>query len=270
MPDDHHLDTMATVATRLEVVAIEVAQEAAAMVRDAAKRVRTLRTKSTPTDVVTQLDVEAETLIRDLLTDRVPGSALAGEELEDHAGTSSIGWVIDPIDGSVNLLYGVPIVAVSIGATFEGTIVAGAVCDVFRGETYSGAAGKGARLDGEKIGTGSDRELSQSLLATGYSYDAALRERQGEEVHGLLPLVRDIRSFGSAALHLSWVACGRIDGYFERNLAHWDYAAGGLVAREAGAFVELPNDANGGLTLASAPGIFQELKQILSARPLVS
>uniref|UniRef100_UPI00058B4CFF inositol monophosphatase family protein n=1 Tax=Ilumatobacter nonamiensis TaxID=467093 RepID=UPI00058B4CFF len=170
---------------------------------------------------------------------------------------------IDPIDGTVNFLYDLPVVAVSIAARVNDVLVAGAVSDVLRAETFSASTGNGARCDGRTIVTNSVDDLSQALVATGYSYDAATRAAQAAVVSRVLPAARDIRSMGSAALQLCWVACGRVDAYYERDLKPWDIAAGTVIAREAGATVEQPCAGNADLTAAGAPAIFHALRSLL-------
>ena len=247
-------------ALQLEEIAVDVAKAAAKMVGGMVGRSHKTSTKSTPTDVVTQTDMEAEMFIREQLTARMPGSAFAGEELEDRRGSNGVGWVIDPIDGTVNFLRGLPLVSVSIGATLDGAVVAGAVAAVFQDETYSAAEGTGARLNGRPISVASHKEFAESLLATGFSYSSARRADQGEVIRRLLPMVGDIRCFGSAALHLCWVASGRLDGYFERDLKYWDFAAGALIATESGATVESPVAGVGDLVIAATPNLFERLR----------
>jgi myo-inositol-1(or 4)-monophosphatase len=245
----------------LEQIAIGAAVEAAALIRSAVGSALPLRAKSSPTDVVTQTDVDAEALIRTILTAATPGASLLGEEAGETRTASSLQWVIDPLDGTVNFLYTIPIVSVSIAAYHDGVPVAGAVVDVNRGECFSAAAGRGARLDGHPIAVSGCAQLSQALVATGFSYAAALREGQGRIVHTLLPLARDIRCFGSAALNHCWVAMGRLDAYYERDTKLWDYAAGAFVAREAGARIELPCPENDRLAMSATPEIFEDLRR---------
>ncbi|QEO08789.1 inositol monophosphatase family protein [Protaetiibacter larvae] len=201
-------------------------------------------TKSSIVDVVTAADREVEELIRARIAAARPDDAILGEEGGTTGGTSGITWVVDPIDGTVNYLYGIPHYAVSI-AVVEGepdplswTVLAGAVFNPARGELFTAALGGGAHLDDRPIRVADAVPLPLALLATGFAYDAGMRERQGEAVARLLPQVRDIRRFGTASLDLGAVASGRINGYFERTLSPWDHAAGTLIAREAGATVK--------------------------------
>lgn len=244
---------MPTAAHHLELVATDVARAAARLVAAATGSATAAATKSTPTDVVTHTDLESETFIRRELRARCPGSAIVGEEYDDGAGTNHVGWVVDPIDGTVNFLYDLPVVAVSIAATIGGRVVAGAVADVHRGEAFSAHLGGGARRDGEAIAPSTIDRLDRSLIGTGFAYDAVLRARQAAALSDVLPHCRDIRCMGSAALNLCWVACGRLDAYFERDLKEYDFAAGALIAAEAGADVRLPVDTD--LVTASAPGV---------------
>lgn len=248
---------------RLEVIAAEVAAKAATIVRGAIGSASVAGTKSSATDVVTQVDIDVEEFIRGELTGECNGSSFVGEELGHEAGSSGIGWIVDPIDGTVNFLYDLPVVAVSIAATNNGEIVAGAVSDVLRGETFTARKGGGARRAGGSISVSDQRALALSLVATGFSYDAELRAEQAATIARLLPLARDIRCMGSAALNLCWVACGRLEAYYERDLKVYDHAAGALIAAEAGAEVITPVDGNSDLVAAAAPHIWPELRPII-------
>lgn len=250
-------------ARQLELVAIEVAQMAAGFVGTQSGGAVAAATKSSPTDVVTHTDRESEQLIRAELLQRCPGSSIVGEEYDDAAGANNVGWVVDPIDGTVNFLYDLPVVSVSIAATIEGEIVAGAVADVHRGEVYSAAAGAGARCDGVSIAASPLNELAQALVGTGFAYDAELRAEQARVLSRLLPACRDIRCMGSAALNLCWVGAGRLDAFFERDLKTYDYAAGVLIAAEAGAQVVLPAPSTDDLTIATTARIGAELREVL-------
>jgi myo-inositol-1(or 4)-monophosphatase len=226
-------------------LAADVAAEAGALLESwrAEGRPEVAGTKSSPTDVVTEMDRAAERLITERISAARPGDAVLGEE-GGQASDSSTGvrWVVDPLDGTVNYLYGLPEWSVSIAAEVDGVIVAGVVAATRLGETYTAAAGGGAWLhrDGAeplRLHCNAEVPLDRALVATGFGYDAGRRKVQGEVVGALLPLVRDIRRGGSAAVDLCMVAAGRVDAFFERGLNYWDYAAGGIVAREAGAVV---------------------------------
>ncbi len=247
----------------LELVAIEVAGLAADYVRAAAGSASSSGTKSSPTDVVTVSDLDSERLIRNELLARCPGSAIIGEEYGVAAGTNNVGWIVDPIDGTVNFLYDLSVVAVSIAATIDGVVVAGAVTDVHRRMTYSAAHGSGARRDGTHITAGAIDDLEQALIGTGFSYDSDIRAAEAATLQRVLPTCRDIRCMGSAALNLCWVADGSLDGFYERDLKIYDHAAGALVAAEAGATVEQPDD-RGDLVIAAAGGIFSSLRELVA------
>jgi len=247
----------------LERLASSTARNAAALVTATYGRPDPVGRKSSPTDVVTQTDLRAEDLIRDQLRAATPEAGVLGEEGETTAPGARLQWVIDPLDGTVNFLYGVPIFAVSIAAALDGEIVAGAVIDVLRDELFSAHLGGGARRDGEAIEATGCTSLPSALVATGFSYHADQRDLQGEVAHRVLSRARDLRCFGSAALELCWVACGRVDAYFQRETEIWDRAAGALIAAEAGARTELPCPENDDLVVAAAPGVFDDLWSVV-------
>jgi myo-inositol-1(or 4)-monophosphatase len=263
----------------LRSVAETLAAEAAAFVRCRRAEVfqagavgsGAVRAKSTPTDPVTVVDTEAERLLRDRLAQLRPGDPILGEEGGGPDPTAtpagSVTWVLDPIDGTVNFVYGIPAYAVSVGAQVNGVSVAGAVADVVAGRVYSAASGLGAHVTDEQ-GTHALRctdvdDLSMALLGTGFGYSKRRRTTQAALLAQMLPVVRDVRRIGSAALDLCMVAAGRLDAYYEHGLQAWDRAAGALIAAEAGARVLLP--AHNGptdaaeLVVAAAPGISDEL-----------
>lgn len=198
----------------------------------------TVTTKSTRTDVVTQMDIAAEAVVvGTILADR-SDDAILGEEGADQRGTTGVRWIVDPLDGTVNYLYGLPGWAVSIAAEVDG-VVEVAVVDVPRfGETFVAVRGQGAvcAVDGrvERVTPSSPEDLGQSLVATGFGYARARRAAQARTLAHVLPAVRDIRRAGAAAVDLCWAAAGRVDCYYERGLNPWDFAAGVLVATEAG------------------------------------
>lgn len=233
-----------------------------------------VRSKSTPTDPVTVVDTETERLLRDRLAQLRPGDPILGEEGGGPASPAAtpagtVTWVLDPIDGTVNFVYGIPAYAVSVGAQVDGMSVAGAVADVVGARVYSAATGLGAHVTDEQ-GTHPLRcaavdDLSMALLGTGFGYARQRRAAQAALLARVLPVVRDVRRIGSAALDLCSVAAGRLDAYYEHGLQVWDRAAGELIAAEAGARVLLPApDVPGaGLVLAAAPGIADELAAVL-------
>lgn len=238
----------------LRDLAVRVAVDAAALVRARrADGVEVVATKSSAVDIVTETDRESEDLIRAALRAARPDDGFLGEEGGSEETSSGVTWVVDPIDGTVNFLYGIPAYAVSIAARTEREVVAGAVVNVASGEVFSASRGGGAFLDGLRIGVRPTPPLAQRLVATGFWYEARVRAAQGEAVARLLPQVRDIRRAGSCALDLCSVAAGRCDGYVEEGPAPWDYSAGGLVAEEAGARLVLAPGANGKTCVICAP-----------------
>ncbi len=247
----------------LERIASTTARAAAGVVTAAYGRPRAVGRKSSPTDVVTQTDLRAEDLVRELLHEATPQAGILGEEGGKTAPGARLQWVIDPLDGTINFLYGVPVFAVSIAAALDGEIVAGAVIDVLRDELFAAHHGAGARRDGAPISVSACSSLPEALVTTGFSYRAELRDLQGEVAHRLLSRARDLRCFGSAALELCWVACARMDGYFQRGTEIWDRAAGALIAAEAGARTELPCPENDDLVIAASPGVFEELRAVV-------
>jgi myo-inositol-1(or 4)-monophosphatase len=249
--------------TKLEEIAAAAARAGADVVSAGYGRPRLVGRKSSPTDIVTQTDLQAEDRIKQLLLEATPDAGILAEEGGGIAPRSRVQWVIDPLDGTINFLYGVPLFAVSIAAALDGEIVAAAVIDVLRGELFSAHLSGGARLDGAPIASSSCAALPDALVTTGFSYHADLRDAQGAVAHRLLSRARDVRCFGSAALELCWVACGRCDGYFQRDTEIWDRAAGALIAQEAGARTELPSPENGDLLIAAGPGIFEELRAVV-------
>jgi myo-inositol-1(or 4)-monophosphatase len=243
----------------LESIASEAAQAAAEVITRTYGNPDPVGRKSSPTDVVTQTDLRAEELVREVLQEATPRAGVLAEEGGTSGAAERLQWVIDPLDGTINFLYGVPVFAVSIAAAVDGEVVAGAVVDVLRDELFSASAGAGARRNGVPIRASACTELPDALVATGFSYQASVRSLQGEVAQRLLSRARDVRCFGSAALELCWVACGRLDGYYQRDTEVWDRAAGALIAEEAGARVELPCPENGDLVIAATGGVFDEL-----------
>ena len=229
-----------------------------------------VRAKSTPTDPVTVVDMETERLLRNRLAELRPGDRILGEE---EGGSISpeqgqLTWVLDPIDGTVNFLYGIEAYAVSVGVQRDGASVAGAVADVAAGAVFSAALGQGSRLrrDGvvSALRCSALTELPAALVGTGFAYQPDRRRRQGEIIAGLLPEVRDLRRIGSCALDLCMVAAGKLDAYFEDGVHVWDWAAGALIATEAGALVRAPRGEGVGLVVAAAPGISAALDDALA------
>ena len=251
--------------TRLLALATELATRAGALALSMREGIEQESTKSSPTDVVTAADRATERLIVEGIRSARPGDGVLGEEGASDDGTTGVRWVVDPIDGTVNYLYGLPQWAVSIGVEVEGTTVAGVVFDPAKGELWQAVRGGGATLDGRSLRCSSATELAQSLVGTGFGYDAARRAAQARVLPELLPACRDLRRMGAGALDLCGVAAGRLDAYYEQALSPWDLSAGGLIAVEAGARVEGLRGAPAGaaMVLASAPGVFVELHDLL-------
>lgn len=268
-----------TAVDELRAVAERVVAEAAAFVVrrraelfDSGAEAGVVRSKSSPTDPVTLADTDTERLVRDRLALLRPSEPILGEEQGggsgDRSADGAVRWVVDPIDGTVNFVYGIPAYAVSLAAQVGGVSVAGAVADVCAGEVYSAAKGRGASV----LSAGRRRalhctevdELSMVLVATGFSYQAQRRAAQAALLAHVLPLVRDVRRIGSAALDLCLVAAGRLDAHYEHGLNVWDWAAGALIAAEAGAVVVTPEGPDG-LLVAAAPGVAAQLIEALDS-----
>ncbi|HWV87965.1 MAG TPA: inositol monophosphatase family protein [Capillimicrobium sp.] len=228
-------------------VAEEAARAGAAVLVPRFGHERALASKSSPTDLVSEADLASERAIREVLRARRPDDGVLGEEgTGDVAGTTGLRWVVDPLDGTIDYLYGIPQWCVSVAVEDDAGAVAGVVFDPLRDECFVAARGEGASLNGRALPAGRAGDpppLAQALVATGFGYDSRVREAQGARVAALLPSVRDVRRAGSAALDLCWTALGRHDAYYEWGVQHWDHAAAGLVCREAGLdVVELAGD----------------------------
>lgn len=250
----------------LLAVATDLAANAAALLVDGLTRHRVeVSTKSSPTDMVTEMDRASEALIVAGIRAARPDDGIVGEEGADHAGTSGVRWLVDPIDGTTNYLYGFPGFAVSIAAEYLGEVVAGVVHDPLHREVFQAAKGRGATRNGESIRASTKHDLQTALVGTGFSYERERRLRQANVLAQVLPRIRDIRRMGAASVDLCSVACGRLDAYYERGLGAWDLAAGALIAQEAGATVgDLSGGpASGEFTLASSSGLFEPLRALL-------
>ncbi|HYP47993.1 MAG TPA: inositol monophosphatase family protein [Thermoleophilaceae bacterium] len=221
-----------------------------------------LDSKSSDTDMVSDADREAERAIVELLRTERSGDGLLGEEGAHSEGSSGRRWIVDPLDGTVNFLYGFPAWAVSVALEDERGLAVGVVYDPLREEVFAAARGEGARLNGAPLRVSGRHALERAMVATGFSYEERRRERQAEVVARLLPQVRDIRRAGAAALDLAWLAAGRVDAYYERGLHPWDWAAGTLLVTEAGGAVEeLPGDPP--CLLAASPGLLPQLRELV-------
>lgn len=271
----------------LKDICVELAREAAALVaqqRDFLSQhgsiAQVTSTKSSAVDPVTAVDKASEAHIVDRLRKMRPEDAIVGEEGARQPGTTGVSWVVDPIDGTVNFLYGLPAYAVSIGAAVNGEFVAGCVVNVANDDTYFAARGFGAWVarDGkeQRIRASRADDTATSLVATGFAYDAEWRAKQADILRLVLPRVRDIRRFGAAALDLCHLAEGRVDAYYEHGTHPWDYAAGAVIAIEAGAVVRHPGLEEkaeiGAPVIASAPRVWEAFVALMEScggtRPL--
>jgi myo-inositol-1(or 4)-monophosphatase len=245
-------------------IAVQLAVAAGKLLVEGQARVRTLvETKSTRTDMVTEMDRASEALIAEGLRQRRPHDGLLGEEGTAAPGVTGVQWLVDPLDGTTNYLYGFPSWAVSIGAEVDGVPTVGVVHDPLHDETFTAVRGGGAYLNGTRLGPVEGApDLATALVGTGFSYDAGHRREQAEALALVLPAVRDIRRAGSAASDICWVAAGRLDGYYERGVQPWDVAAGTVIAIEAGAIVGRLEDET---IVAAPPQLFEPLCSLVSA-----
>jgi myo-inositol-1(or 4)-monophosphatase len=219
---------------------------------------RDVDVKSSSTDMVSAADRDAEALIRQGLCEARPEDGLVGEEGSRRESVSGRDWIVDPLDGTTNFLYGFPQWAVSIALERE----LGVVYDPVRDELFAASRGEGATLNGSPLRLAAPPPLSTALIATGFGYDAERRDKQGRVLRRVLPRIRDVRRAGAAALDLCWLAAGRLDGYYERGLGAWDWAAARIVAEEAGAaVVDLDSDPHG--LAAAHPSLLPQLLDLL-------
>ncbi len=260
--------------TSLRDLAVRLATAAGALVREGRpERVVVAATKSSEVDPVTVMDRASEDLLREMIAAERPDDAILGEEGDDVPGTSGLTWVLDPIDGTVNYLYGVASWAVSVAVVAgppdpaEWTVLAGCVHSIADGRTWSAGLGEGATRDGVPVRVGAPASLGTSLVGTGFGYDAGRRAQQAQVLTQVLPKIRDIRRLGSAAIDLCLLADGSLDLYYERGLNPWDMAAGAIVATEAGAVVTglRGGPAGAAMTVAGPPYLVAQLAEILEA-----
>jgi myo-inositol-1(or 4)-monophosphatase len=269
-PPPAGLLSAAAAPTELRALAEEVAREAGALLRERfAGPTGPLRAKSSPTDLVSEADLAAERLIRERLSAARPADAILGEEGGDRGpaagGAGELRWIVDPLDGTINFLFGIPQWAVSIACEDGDGTLAGVVHDPLRRETFAAARGAAPTLDGVPVEGSTREDLGTAMVATGFAYAADVRAAQAELAARVLPRVRDLRRMGSAALDLAWTACGRYDAYYERGLKRWDLAAGALLCRCAGLTVR-PLEPAGGLPdglLAAPPALADELHALV-------
>ena len=252
----------------LRDLAVELACGAGDILMDRLDRARVdIDTKSSTTDMVTEVDRASESYITSELAARRPDDGLLGEEGAQRTGTSGVRWVIDPLDGTTNYLYRYPAFSVSIAIEVGGQTAVGVVRDPLHDETFSAVHGEGSFCNDYRLHVGGPPTLATALLATGFAYKPDARERQARVLTHVLPRVRDIRRGGSAALDLCAVAHGRVDAYYERGMGPWDFGAGAFIAQEAGAWV---GDLDGGppstdIVVAAPPQLAQEFRDLLRA-----
>lgn len=252
-------------------IAVRVARDAAGTARRMrAEGVAAVATKSTATDVVTAADRAVERQVIEALRAVRPGDTVLGEEYgvtgDQTADGSAVRWILDPIDGTVNYLYGVPNYAVALAAEVDGVVVAGVVRNIATGDEWTATLGGGAYRDGRRLRGSTETDLAQALVGTGFGYDPARRLHQAGVLLGLIARVRDIRRFGAAAIDLCLAAEGVTDAYYEKGLHAWDQAAGGLVATEAGLLLGGIDGQPAGpdLVIAAPPGLFGPLHGLLA------
>ena len=247
-------------------LAVTAARAAGALLRDRFNAPRTgVDTKTTPTDMVTDADRAAEAVIKEGIRSERPDDSILGEETGEAYGSSGLRWVVDPLDGTTNFLFGMPQWAVSIACEdAEGAFV-GVVYDPLRDELFSAVRGTGATLNGAPITISDATDLSHALIGTGFSYLASERGAAATLLPTILPRVRDIRRAGVASLDIAWVGVGRLDGFYESGLAPWDAAAGRLIVREAGGRTDVMPalGPSGSGLVAASPGIFDELRDLI-------
>ncbi|MFF0742291.1 inositol monophosphatase family protein [Streptomyces sp. NPDC004111] len=264
-------DASEALRSELLAVALEAARRAGELLRDGRPDdLGVAATKTSSVDVVTEMDIAAEKLITAHLAEHRPDDGVLGEEGAATEGSSGVRWIVDPLDGTVNYLYGLPSWAVSVAAEYRGETLVGVVEAPLRRETYRAVLGRGAYCDGpsetgRKLAVRPSPPLERALIGTGFGYLAERRARQARIAGRLIPGFRDIRRGGSAAIDLCDVAGGRLDGYYERGLNPWDFAAGDLIAREAGALTggRPGQPLSGELTVAASPGVFGPLQELL-------
>ncbi len=263
-------DTLESLLKKHELaqLAWECAQTAGTFLANERPGNLSIDTKSSGSDLVSEMDRGAETLIVDLITASRPNDSILGEEGSDRTGGSGVRWIIDPLDGTVNYLFGIPLWGVSVAVEINGVVQLGVITIPETNKSYVGIAGVGSycvmgeSLEQLKVRAGS--ELESALVATGFGYSPVRRGLQAEVVSFVLPRIADIRRSGCAVVDLCWLASGFIDAYFEIGLNPWDYSAGALIVELAGGRVEAPIDDDlGKLLISSTPAIFEELEQLL-------
>ncbi|WP_412544477.1 inositol monophosphatase family protein [Longispora sp. K20-0274] len=255
-----------TEPSELLELAVTLARQAGELARNTrVEAIGRVTTKSTATDVVTAADKAAERLVVEALSAIRPADTVLGEEGGESPGGSGTRWILDPIDGTVNYLYGLPHYAVSLAVEVDGVVVAGVVHNPVTGEEWTAVRGEGAFRNWEPIRCSQVTELGQTLIATGFGYAADRRAHQARVLAEVLPRVRDLRRNGAASLDLCWAADGRLDAYYEKGLSLWDHAAGALICAEAGLVVSGLRGAPAGpdMVLAAPRGVYDALHALL-------
>jgi myo-inositol-1(or 4)-monophosphatase len=241
-------------------VALDALGAARATLPEQSRRV--IDTKSSATDPVTAADRALERAIRTSIASQRPNDAFVGEEYGASDQQSTVRWIVDPIDGTVNYSYAIPGYAISIAAEVDGVVIVGLVYDVGHDELFMAVKGQGATCNNQPLEANHQSDLSQALCGTGFGYRPATRTIQALVLANIIADIRDIRRFGAAAIDICWTAAGRVDGYFETGLKVWDWAAASLVATEAGALIatDLPGIGDDPLTVAAGPELFEALR----------
>jgi myo-inositol-1(or 4)-monophosphatase len=244
-------------------VAVEAAEAAGNLLLEGLDRVvgADAHTKTTATDMVTEMDHSSEALLARTIRAVRPDDAFMGEEGTSGTGTTGVRWVVDPLDGTTNYLYGFPSWGVSVAAELDGDVIVGVVHDPVHRDMFTAVRDAGASRNRQPLRVSGPPDLATALAATGFGYDTDVRRSQAEELVHILPNVRDIRRAGAASLDLCWLATGRVDLYYERGLQPWDWAAGSLIAQEAGALVTRLEDAT---LVASAPHLHEPLLRLIT------
>lgn len=253
-------------ADELRALARSMAIEAADLLRTEVQRTDlVVSNKSSPSDWVTEVDQQIESLLVERIVTARPADGIVGEEGTDRPSSSGVRWLLDPIDGTTNFMHGIPGFAVSIAAELDGITIVGVVADPLHQLLYEATRGGGASCNGAAIAVRSVDRLDSAIIGTGFSYNAQRRRQQLDLITAVLPIIGDIRRMGAAATDLCAVASGRLAGFYEHGLNVWDYAAGALIAEEAGAVVRIPPTGTVGdeLVYALAPGIAVELVELL-------
>jgi myo-inositol-1(or 4)-monophosphatase len=260
--------TPGTGATELRVLATEAARAAGELLRERflAGGERAVGSKSSPTDLVSEADLAAERAIRAIIGERRPGDAILGEEGGETQEGEGLRWIVDPLDGTVNFLFGIPQWCVSVAVHDDAGGLAGAIFDPLRDELFAGERDGRATLNGAPLSGSRSGDLASSLVATGFSYSADVRSLQAQVLARVLPCVRDVRRMGSAALDLAWTAAGRYDAFYERGIHAWDVAAGTVLCTCSGLEhrrLEPEGVAPAGLVVAP-PGLIGPLAELVA------